>query len=234
VLHVKDGLEYLRNAFAIDSQTSAKILRKATSFGLWILRLIYAYTAFALILPTLFSFVVEFYFIVPLHTYFAVNEPHVIQFVQSWTLGLLYVKLTSRFILWHADSRPAEALRAVTRKGYFDPDIRIATRCFILPATVVLLAALLVPFGLARLANMLEIFGSDPLQQMLVYRYAYPMCLSMLINFSGAWVLMGVMKGWRMRIRDEVYLIGERLHNFGDRGKSGANGLLPSSNRIDT
>lgn len=38
-------------------------------------------------------------------------------------------------------------------------------------------------------------------------------------------------RGWRQRIRDEVYLIGERLHNFGERkvvrvgrGVGGVNG----------
>jgi E3 ubiquitin-protein ligase MARCH6 len=234
IMHIKQGIEYIRKSMAIDADTPTKVSRKVTDTGLWILRLIYAYTAFALILPSLFAFAVEFYFIVPLHTYFAVSEPHVIHFVQSWTLGLLYVKLTSRFILWHSDSRPAKALEAVTRNGYLDPDIKIATRAFIFPATTALLAALIVPFSLASVANRFEIFGPDPEQQILGYRYAYPFCLSMLINAIGFWLLLGIMKGWRMRIRDEVYLIGERLHNFGDRSKSGTTALIPTGNRLET
>jgi E3 ubiquitin-protein ligase MARCH6 len=36
------------------------------------------------------------------------------------------------------------------------------------------------------------------------------------------WVGMAVARAtarWRSRIKDEVYLIGERLHNFGETGK---------------
>jgi E3 ubiquitin-protein ligase MARCH6 len=234
IMHIRKGIEYIRSTFAIDADTPFKVMRMVSSVGLRILRILYAYTAFALVLPSLFAFAVEFYFIIPLHTYFAVQEQHVIHFVQSWTLGLLYVKLTTRLILWHVDSRPAEALRAVTQKGYLDPDIRIATRAFIFPATLVLSTALIVPFALASVANRFDLFGSDETQKMLVFRYAYPLCLSWVINASGFWLLLGVMKGWRMRIRDEVYLIGERLHNFGDRSKSGTAALIPVGNRIET
>lgn len=234
IMHIQKGVDYIRSTFAIDADTPAKVMRQVSSICLRVLRVIYAYTAFAIVLPSLFALAVEFYFIVPLHTYFAPSEPHVIHFVQSWTLGLLYVKLTTRFILWHADSRPAEALRAVTQKGYLDPDIRIATRAFIFPATMVLLTALIVPFYLACLANRFEIFGSEAEQRLLVFRYAYPFCLSWVINATGLWLLLGVMKCWRLRIRDEVYLIGERLHNFGDRNKSGTAALIPVGNRIET
>ncbi len=234
IMHIRKFVEYIRATFAIDADTPSKVMRNVSSIGLRVLRILYAYTAFAVVLPSLFAFAVELYFIIPLHTYLAFPEEHVIHFVQSWTLGLLYVKLTTRLILWHSDSRPAEALLAVTQKGYLDPDIRIATRAFIFPATLVLSVALIVPFTLASLANHFSLFGSEPEQQVLVCRYAYPLCLGWVINGTGIWLSFGVMKGWRMKIRDEVYLIGERLHNFGDRSKSGTAALIPVGNRIET
>lgn len=36
-------------------------------------------------------------------------------------------------------------------------------------------------------------------------------------------VLVRLLGRWRLVVRDEVYLIGERLHNFGDR-KAGVGG----------
>jgi E3 ubiquitin-protein ligase MARCH6 len=234
IMHIQRGVEWIRRSLAIDAETPTKVLRKTTSMGLRILRVFYAYTALLIVLPSLFALAVEFYFIIPLHTYLAVSEPHVIHFVQSWTLGLLYVKLSTRLILWHADSRPAEALRAVMRDGYFDPDIKIATRAFIFPVTTILVAALLIPATLASAANRYNVFGPGEEQKILAFRYAYPLCLSFLINATGTWMLLGVMKGWRMRIRDEVYLIGERLHNFGDRSKSGTAALIPTGNRLET
>jgi E3 ubiquitin-protein ligase MARCH6 len=213
LMHLREGIAYLHMSLAANAAMPFNTLRRAKNVGIRALRLAYAYTAFALMLPTLFALVIEFYLIVPLHTCFGRDEPHIIYFVQSWTLGLLYVNLLSRFIHWYADTRPGEALRAVIRRGYLDPDIRLATRCFIFPLTVTLLLALLAPLGFAYLAIRSGVLGD--ISQELVYRFSYPATLG---AGMGVWMMKlfgGMVRGWRMRIRDEVYLIGERLHNFG-------------------
>lgn len=220
ILHVRDFITYLRTAFAVNADTPHNVLLRVTALTTRIARISWTYSAFLFLLPTLFSFVVELYFIVPLHTYSALNERHTVHFVQSWTLGLLYVKLTTRLILWHADSRPAQSLRAVTRNGYLDPDARLATRSFILPATLALSLALLCPWLLARLATQ-TLLSDTPELHTLMYRYAYPLCLCACAVGCAAWALLGWAKEWRTKIRDEVYLIGERLHNFGDRKVAG-------------
>jgi E3 ubiquitin-protein ligase MARCH6 len=195
------------------------------------MRIAWTYTAFLFILPTLFTLLIEFYLIVPLHTYFAVEERHVMHFVQSWTLGLLYVKLTTRFILWWEDSRAAQSLRAITRDGYLNPDARLATRSFIFPAAFLIFTALFYPYCLARLAT-LTVLKDTPEKHLLAYRYAYPMCLALCCVGFVMYILLGWVKDWRMKIRDEVYLIGERLHNFGDR-KAASNGVsVPTARRI--
>lgn len=186
-------------------------------------------------------------------------------FVQSWTLGLLYVKLTTRLVSW-SEGRIAEAMQRVGRGGWLDPDVRVATRCFVIPAVVVLGTALALPlpFGwvYARIMtvagkSMLASYGSaglpllskgfasvvaglagnDALARMeaerLVFRYAYPAVLGLAIQCLGVWALVGVLRGWRQRIRDEVYLIGERLHNFGERKGSAGHGVGRSA-RIET
>lgn len=68
----------------------------------------------------------------------------------------------------------------------------------------------------------------------MAYRYAYPMCLALACVGIALWHVFGMVKKWRMMIRDEVYLIGERLHNFGDRKVvSPGMGTLPGR-RLDT
>jgi E3 ubiquitin-protein ligase MARCH6 len=206
-----------RRTVISDPQSPNQSLHRVIKFTFRVARLLYTYTAFTFLLPSLFALLVEFYVIIPIHTYFAADEKHVIHFIQDWTLGVLYVKMTGRLILWYSQSRPAEALRSIVRKGWLDPDARVATRCFILPATVIMGGALLVPIPLGYVVNKLCFSKASAETQSQVYRYSYPAVLVMIT--AGCLVyLAGVMlKGWRRKIRDEVYLIGERLHNFGER-----------------
>ncbi|TGO18603.1 hypothetical protein BPAE_0375g00050 [Botrytis paeoniae] len=237
LIHLPTGLVTLRNSLYIDGDTPSIIFSRVMKVAIRMARIVWTYTAFILVLPTLFAFLVEFYFIIPMHTYFSEDEKHVVHFVQSWTLGLLYVKLTTRIILWHEGSRPAEALRAITRNGYWDPDARLATRSFIFPATLVLSIALALPYMLAQFAIKTLWRNSTELELIYVNRYAYPMVLVMLGVVGALWKAAQMVKGWKQKIKDEVYLIGERLHNFGDNRKvvgtaTGLGGM--GVRRIDT
>lgn len=235
ILHLKPFFAYLITSFSLTAETPRNILKRVTAASMHVARILWTYLAFIFLLPILFAFLIEFYAILPLHTYFAPNEPHTIHFVQSWTLGLLYVKLTTRIILFYSESRPAISLRAITRNGYLNPDARLATRSFILPASCALGAAIAWPWLLARLTLMTVWQGAREEQAVLVYRYVYPAVLAVaLLGVMATW-LVSCVKGWRMRIRDEVYLIGERLHNFGER-KSGGGGVggVVVARRIET
>ncbi|APA14443.1 hypothetical protein sscle_13g092130 [Sclerotinia sclerotiorum 1980 UF-70] len=237
LLHLRTGLATLRNSLYINGDTPSIIFTRLVKVTVRLARIVWTYTAFILVLPTLFAFLVEFYFIIPMHTYFSPDERHVVHFVQSWTLGLLYVKLTTRIILWHEGSRPAEALRAVTRNGYWNPDARLATRSFIFPATLVLSIALGVPYILAQFATRTFWRDGTELELIHVHRYAYPMVLAMLGTIWAIWKMAEMVRGWKQKIKDEVYLIGERLHNFGDNRKvvgtaTGLGGM--GVRRIDT
>jgi E3 ubiquitin-protein ligase MARCH6 len=237
ILHIQQFISWVRTSFSFYTDSPQNILRRVKKVSSCVGRILWTYTAFLFVLPTLSAFVVEFYFIVPLHTWFSVDERHIVHFVQSWTLGLLYVKLITRLILWHEDSRPARSLRAVTRNGYLDPDARLATRSFIIPGVALLSSALILPHGVARIV-VSTILKNSPQTHLAAYRYAYPMFLALHIIAFALLSLLKVLKEWRMMIRDEVYLIGERLHNFGEKkiaspavGAGGGNGAV---RRIDT
>ncbi|KAH0536886.1 hypothetical protein FGG08_006289 [Glutinoglossum americanum] len=217
VLWFENVIASFKRTMASDSQSPNQTARGAVKFSLRIARLLYTYTAFVFLLPSLFALLTEFYVIIPIHTYFDANEKHVIHFIQDWTLGVLYVKMTGRFILWYSQSRPAEALRAIVRRGWLDPDARIATRCFVMPATVVMGGALLIPIPLGYVVNKLCFSKASAETQSLVYRYSYPAVLIVVMTICLVYLMGAMLKGWRQKIRDEVYLIGERLHNFGER-----------------
>lgn len=111
------------------------------------LKIAYLFFAFGLVIPTLFALLMEFYIIIPLHTYFSLGNDHVVHFIQDWTLGVLYVKLMGRLMLMDGESHWARDLRAIVARGYTNPDIKIATRKFILPASGAMFAALVIPMG---------------------------------------------------------------------------------------
>lgn len=232
--HVKSFFQFVKNGMSSAAARPASVIRRLLPVVLRVMGIAWTYTAFLVVLPMLFSVVVEFYFIVPLHSYMAVQERHVIHFVQNWTLGLLYVKLTTRFILWHSNSRQAISLRAITRNGYLNPDARLATRCFILPLGLVLTAALTIPYYLSNLC-LATIFKERPEINVLVHRYTYPLTLCAVVVLFALYSLWGMVKQWQLAIRDEVYLIGERLHNYGER-KSSMAGLQggPNLRRVET
>ncbi|KAL6716845.1 hypothetical protein ACLMJK_004757 [Lecanora helva] len=218
------------------SPTVTFLLKKAANITLRFLSLLYVYTAFSIFLPALLSICMEFYFIIPAHTYFSTtftsleviqSERHIIHLIQDWTLGVLYLKMAARLILWNTPSRPATALRAIVREGWFKPDVRLATRGFILPATLTIGVALGLPLSLGFLANntiLHNLSSKDELFRACVYRYAYPGSLALVLLVLSMWGLSKAFSGWRKKVRDEVYLIGERLHNFGEgrRRKGGA------------
>ena len=233
VLHLKPLIAYVAASLSLSAETPRNVLKRVTTFTVLVARIVWTYGAFIFLLPTLFATLVEAYAILPLHTYFFPDEPHTIHFVQSWTLGLLYVKLTTRLILLYSESRPAISLRAVTRNGYLNPDAWLATRSFILPASFALGVAITWPWLLARIALMTIYTKTTEEQAVLVYRYSYPCVLAAVLCVLIATWLISCVKGWRMRIRDEVYLIGERLHNFGER-KSGTGVNVVGVRRIET
>lgn len=194
------------------------------------IRICYTYTAFTILLPALFALLVQIYAIIPLHTYFGISsDRHTIHLVQDWTLGVLYIQAIGRLILYYSQSRPADSLRAIVRNGWLDPDARLATRAFIFPATALMLFLLAVPLALGRVVSGLFYQGGEEVVATLVYRYSAPALLGLAILAVTLGSLKRALQAWRGRIRDEVYLIGERLHNFGESrrvGRAAAGGRL--------
>lgn len=224
LVHYPKFLISLRSSLSPNADSNkAAFFRQTTVYTVRFLRLFYTYFSFAFLLPSLFSLLLEFYIVIPLHTYFSSPfDRHIIHFIQDWTLGVLYVKMAGRLILWYAPSRPADALQAIVRHGWLNPDVRLATRSFIFPASLLMGLALTLPLVLGWLANTLLFDSTGPAFQAQVYRYSYPTVLALAILLVLSYLVGVAFRGWRQRIRDEVYLIGERLHNFGERRSVGA------------
>ncbi|KAM0668670.1 hypothetical protein ACQRIU_002232 [Beauveria bassiana] len=203
-------------------------------------QLVYTYFFLAIVLPLLVALLVELYVVVPLHTY--MNSPtagtieagkvghlsqgkHTVRLTQVWTLGLLYMKLGSRMITsLFPDSRPALAVRTVLRRGWQHPDVGVLTRAFVIPGLAIALVAIFTPPFVARYLVHYQVSGwvpkagetAEELAKLAIfYRYSYPSAAVLLVMMKNGMMLANVFSKWTSGVRDEAYLIGERLHNFG-------------------
>lgn len=205
------------------TSTLNTIINTVSHVGLRVLRFTYVWISLIFLIPTMFAILIELYFLMPLHAYLGPKEPHVVHIIQDWTLGFLYARLAARLVLANRNSRPARAFNAVIRDGYMYPNARIATRCFVIPVVSLWLIAIAVPGSLAWTMIRTMYTGADEQVKNMVWRYSFP---AVGMSLCGMWTsreLLKIMIRWKLVVRDEVYLIGERLHNFGER-KAGQQG----------
>ncbi|EUC36413.1 hypothetical protein COCCADRAFT_88403 [Bipolaris zeicola 26-R-13] len=181
------------------------------------LRFSYVWASIIFAIPFLFAVILELYFLMPLHAYLGPKEPHVVHLIQDWTLGFLYSRLAARLIFSNRNSRPARAFAAVVRDGYLYPNARIATRCFVIPVLAIFLVAIAIPSSLAFFATRVLYRGASEATKNQVWRFSFPAVgLSIVLMWASSAVVRLLVR-WRLVVRDEVYLIGERLHNFGEK-----------------
>lgn len=205
---------FFHNHFA----TALQAARTLKSIAISTLLTTYTYTALVILIPTLLAFLLELYVVMPLHAYHhGVAEPYTMYFLQDWTLGILYLRIAVRIITAYPDARPARAIAAIVEKGWLRPNARLATRAFILPSCVVAGLALVAPIPLAWLAERFYFASEAERASACAQRFAYPALLATGLGLYIVSALVDVARKWRRRIRDEAYLIGERLHNYGER-----------------
>ena len=144
-----------------------------------------------------------------------------IHLLQEYALGLLVVRLISRSIFTSPASMPAEAIRRITARGYLNPHVSLTTRYVVLPTLIAAAVVFCGPLVLARLflaaTRMLSaktVLTKDA--QTNIYRYAFPAVAFCVLIMLACRQVAKAMKRWGARIRDEVYLVGQRLHNFGE------------------
>ncbi|KAL6788168.1 hypothetical protein J3E68DRAFT_416169 [Trichoderma sp. SZMC 28012] len=214
-----------------------KAVGRGAMIGLRLAKLFYVYFALLIVFPLLTSLLMELYVTIPLHTYMyppaAIStlkdqavDRHTVRVIQSWVLGLLYLKLGSRLITsLFPDSRAATAVRSIMRRGWLRPDVRLLTRAFVIPG---LMASTVAIFGPPMMAGFVIKHGgldggalvedaAEAVRLTVIYRQSYPAAAFAAILAKHAVGLVKVTNRWTAGVRDEAYLIGERLHNFGSR-----------------
>ncbi|KAI8951742.1 hypothetical protein F4801DRAFT_601084 [Xylaria longipes] len=229
VFHMHSAYDTVREWATSTANTflGRNALHRITHLAYRALKLTYAYSMLLMVFPILITALVEMYVLIPLHTYMGTGtggtlrlegaqDGHTVRIIQAWTLGILYLKLGSRALTLYG-GRPSQAVRAVLRQGWLEPDVGVLTRAFVVPGFVASTIMLLMPplFAWATLNWALESTTKISYEmQVSAYRLAYPLTALFWAALLVLRRLLRIFQGWQVRIRDEAYLMGERLHNF--------------------
>ncbi|CAN4112179.1 unnamed protein product [Withania somnifera] len=182
------------------------VLKSSALLSIWIF-----------IIPVLIGLLFELLVIVPLRV--PVDESPVFLLYQDWALGLIFLKIWTRLVMLdHMMPLVDESWRLkferVKENGFSRLQGFWVLREIVLPIIMKLLTALCVPYVLAR--GVFPILGYPLLVNSAVYRFAWLGCLAFSLFCFCAKRFHLWFTNLHNSIRDDRYLIGRRLHNFGE------------------
>ena len=201
-----------------------------------VLGVLYVYIALGVVIPGLFALNMDLYLLIPLRMIFAQSlDPPSLHLVHDWALGLMYLKVLSQVMLINGDTPMARGMRNMFRDGWFRPDVHLATKRFILPLTIYLLVALGLPVILGyafinapqslRFLDLIHYLdqrfewfniGTETMPTSTVYLLAYPVIAVLATMGASAIGCKYLTDKWWQEVRDEIYMVGELLHNVSD------------------
>ncbi|KAF8712554.1 hypothetical protein HU200_028305 [Digitaria exilis] len=174
----------------------------------------------AVIIPFLIGLLVDCLLILPFVVPF--DEVLVLDFFCTWFLGLQLLKFWTKLVRWtriapflayFIDERWDEKLTRAREDGFSGLRAMWVLRVILMPIIVKLLSALCVPYVLAKgIAR----FGYSAPVNSTVLRFAWLGSLAMCVLCYLAKVLCRLVVRLHDSIRDERYLIGQRLQNYTD------------------
>ncbi|XP_076956303.1 putative E3 ubiquitin ligase SUD1 isoform X2 [Bidens hawaiensis] len=169
------------------------------------------------VIPVLIGLLFELLVIVPMRV--PVDESPVFLLYQDWALGLVFLKIWTRLVMLDhvmplMDDSWRVKLERVRQEGFSRLQAFWVLREIVVPIIIKLLTALCVPYVLAR--GVFPVFGYPLVVNSAVYRFAWLGCL----GFSLLCFCAKRFHVWftylHNSVRDDRYMIGRNLHNFGE------------------
>ncbi|KAF4374053.1 hypothetical protein F8388_007959 [Cannabis sativa] len=169
------------------------------------------------VIPVLIGLLFELLVIVPMRV--PVDESPVFLLYQDWALGLIFLKIWTRLVMLdHMMPLVDESWRIKFERVREDGFSRLqglwVLREIVFPIVMKLLTALCVPYVLAR--GVFPVLGYPLVVNSAVYRFAWLGCLCLSVFCFCAKRFHVWFTNLHNSIRDDRYLIGRRLHNFGE------------------
>ncbi|XP_075504178.1 putative E3 ubiquitin ligase SUD1 [Primulina tabacum] len=194
------------------------LLKQITKWCGIILKSSFLLSIWIFVIPVLIGLLFELLVIVPMRV--PVDESPVFLLYQDWALGLIFLKIWTRLVMLdHMMPLMDESWRVKFERVRDDGFSRLqglwVMREIVFPIIMKLLTALCVPYVLAR--GVFPILGYPLIVNSAVYRFAWVGCLILSLIFFCAKRFHVWFTNLHNSIRDDRYLIGRRLHNFGEK-----------------
>ncbi|KAF5789975.1 putative transcription factor C2H2 family [Helianthus annuus] len=169
------------------------------------------------IIPVLIGLLFELLVIVPMRV--PVDESPVFLLYQDWALGLIFLKIWTQLVMMDhllplVDDSWRVKFERVRDHGFSRLQGFWVLREIVVPIVMKLLTALCIPYVLAR--GVFPVFGYPLVVNSAVYRFAWLGCLGLSLLCFCVKRFHVWFTNLHNSIRDDRYLIGRRLHNFGE------------------
>ncbi|XP_011000129.1 PREDICTED: probable E3 ubiquitin ligase SUD1 isoform X2 [Populus euphratica] len=169
------------------------------------------------VIPVLIGLLFELLVIVPLRV--PVDESPVFLLYQDWALGLIFLKICTRLVMLDqvmplVDESWRTKFERVREDGFSRLQCLWVLQEIVFPIIMKLLTALCVPYVLAR--GVFPVLGYPMAVNSAVYRFAWLGCLCFSLLCFCAKRFHVWFTNLHNSIRDDRYLIGRKLHNYGE------------------
>ncbi|KAG5640450.1 hypothetical protein DXG03_008621 [Asterophora parasitica] len=195
---------------------------------LWVAKSGYMALCLGVVIPTLISFVIDLYIILPIRFTLDPGMTPRIRVVDTWALGLLYVKIALHATRIQPPNRISRGIQHILNNGWTRSDPVQATREVIGPVVGGLLGMIIFPGAVFRamqyflphmplddkfICKELTISSLDSYYSRLAVMHIYPGIFMLAGLVRSSIVLYGMLASWSQSIRDKEFLVEMRLRN---------------------
>ncbi|KAM0737087.1 E3 ubiquitin-protein ligase MARCHF6 [Formica fusca] len=185
----------------------------------WAILGVKASVAFVLlvgVIPLLFGLLLELVVVVPLRV--PLEQNPILFIWQDWALGVLYTKIATAVTMMGPDWRIRLAIERAYNDGIREMDLKFVVKELAAPVICCFGLALAIPYAVAY--GIVPLFVTNLQTQILIARRLYPFLL--LVNLVCVVIYFQIRQFKKLyeHIKNDKYLVGQRLVNYEHRNKS--------------
>lgn len=185
----------------------------------WAILGVKASVAFVLlvgVIPLLFGLLLELVVVVPLRV--PLEQNPILFIWQDWALGVLYTKIATAVTMMGPDWRIRLAIERAYNDGIREMDLKFIVKELAAPVICCFGLALAIPYAVAY--GIVPLFVTNLQTQILIARRLYPFLL--LVNLVCVVIYFQIRQFKKLyeHIKNDKYLVGQRLVNYEHRNKS--------------
>lgn len=177
----------------------------------WMAKSSYMVFFLGIVIPVLVAVVADLYMIIPIRLLLDPDWVPRIRVVDSWAVGLLYMRIVLRVTRVHPEHQIARGLQLIKHNGWSNPDPVAATKDVIIPLLGGLAGMILLPGAVFRGVQFL--IPSVTFDNRFMFTHIYPGIFVVTALARSSLLLHDGLSSWSQSVRDKEFLVEMRLKN---------------------